>query len=422
MTPEVALHQKLNQATRRIRSLLVIRWTGRLLCGSAGFCLLWLLISKLNWVEEPTAEVVAVILGLAALTGIGFGLFVRLSVRDVARLTDKRTAMKERLASAVEFESLAQSDPLIRRQIHDAGARAGELDLRRVYPLKLTREMIGFVVLALVLFGSFFLPRLPIFWSAEKRKEMEEVKKQGIQIEKIAKDAQKNAEQKKLDESKKAAQEAQKLAQAMKKGQVDKKQSLIQMQKLTRKMEEQQKKLAMANTPAPKPMEQAAKEAQKALEQQQRAVDDAQRDKKNQVAKADAKKGDKPDSKENADKKDGKRSDPKTGDQKQMSQAMQKAQEALQKFADALTQQNPEMQNQAMQELADQMEKGGMSQEEMKQLQKQLDKMANALSKSDLDKVAKQLAELAKLMEQMKKMDPEMLKKLAQGMRAAGGT
>src|SRR2546423_1738903 len=122
MTPEIVLNSKLNQASRRIRALLIYRWVGRFLCGSAGGCLAWLLISKLRWVAEPSPEAVSGILGSAALAGIVAGFLARLTTLDVARLTDKRTEMKERLASAVEFGKMDSADPLVKRQIEDAGA------------------------------------------------------------------------------------------------------------------------------------------------------------------------------------------------------------------------------------------------------------------------------------------------------------
>src|SRR5437588_1735018 len=127
MTPEIVLNSKLNQASRRIRALLVYRWVGRFLCGSAGACLVWLLVSKLRWVAEPSPEAIWGILGAAALVGTAAGFLARLTTLDVARLTDKRTQMKERLASAVEFGKLDSADPLVKRQIEDAGSHAGEL-------------------------------------------------------------------------------------------------------------------------------------------------------------------------------------------------------------------------------------------------------------------------------------------------------
>lgn len=419
MTPNLILNDKLSQAARRIRMLLVYQWAFRALCWTALACVLWLLASKLNWVSEPEPKTIAGILLMAALVGAIVGFTRRISTMDVARMTDRRTDMKDRLASAVEFQALTTDDPLLRRQVEDAGVHAKDVNVRRVYPVRMSKETVGFVVLALFLFGAFFLPTMPMFWSKEKKQEIEEVKKQGIQIEKIATDKQKAASDKKLEETKKAAKEAQKLAEAMKKGNMTKKTAMIQMAKLTKQMEEQQRRMAQANTPEKKSMQQAAAEAKKSLEQQQKAIEAAA-----QANKEKAKDGkNKTEAEKAADKananKPGEKKNDKAGQSKEQSEAMKQIQQALQKFAQALSDQNNDKQNQAMQEIADQMEKGQMSQNEMQQLQQQMAQMAQALKGSQLDKAGQQMQQMAQ-MHQIK-LDPETLKKLAKMMREAGG-
>lgn len=404
MTPDMLLHQKLSEAAQRIRALRVCRWTARLLFWTALGCLLWLLASKAAWLPEPSAEALVGALALAALIGAGIGFARHITPMDAARLTEKRTEMKERLSSAVEFAARTEDDPLVRRQIEDASAHARAINVRQVYPLRLSREMVGFLVLALALFGALFLPTLPLFWSAEQKREREQVKRHGAAIEKIARDHERAASEKRLEETKKAAKEARKLAEAMKRGQMSKKDAMVQMRKLTKQMQEQQKRLAAANTPGTKSLEQAAEEVKRALEQQQKAAQEA--------AKA-------------TQAKQGKQSDPKSAQaqprpQRQPTQAMRQAQEALQKFADALATQNFEAQNQALQEIASQMQTGQMTPQEMQQLQKQMQALAQALKSTDLAKASKQLAELAKQM-QSSDLDPETLKRLATLLRQAGG-
>jgi len=411
MTPDTVLHQKLSEAARRLRALLVYHWATRLLFWTTLVCLLWLLASRIgtrqaeSLLPEPSAEALAVVLALAALVGIVIGFARRMTPVEVARLTDQRTAMKERLASALEFETQAADAPLVRRQIEDASAHARALNLRRVYPLRLTRETVGFLILALILFGAFFLPTLPIFWSAERRAEAEQVKRHGAAIEKIARDTEKTAAEKKLDETKKAAKEARKLAETMKRGGMTRKHAMIQMRKLTKQMQEQQKRLAAANTPGTKSLSKAAEEIKKALEQQQKAAEAAARAKMAQANK----------------QGEAKNAANKAGQEAKPPEAMQKVQQAMQKFADALDSQNFEAQNQALQEIADQMQSGQMSAQEMQQLQQQMQQLSQALKNTDLNKAAQQLAELAKQMQQSN-LDPEMLKKLARRLRQAGGT
>ena len=399
MTPEVVLHRKLTSASRRIRVLLAYRYASWLVLLMAGLSLAWLLASKAYWVDEPAPELLGALVLGGGILGALFGYLQRVTPLDAARITDKRTQMKERFASAVEFEGIHSTDPLVRRQIEDAGEHARALDLRRTYPVKLTRESVFAGVLALALFGAFFLPSLPIFWSAERKKEAEQVKQHGVKIEKIAQDSEKASEAKKLTEAKKASQEAKKLAKAMKAGKMGKKQAMVKLNKLTKNIAEQQKRLAAANKVGSKSLEQAAKEIKQALEQQRKAAEDALKAKPQNAGKA----------------------DPKNPQDQKQSDAMTKSQDALNKFAEALQQNNPEAQNQALQELAQQMQSGQMSQKEMQQLQKQMEKIAQAMQGTDLDKAAKQLAELAKQMKSMN-LDPETLKKLAQMAQKAGGT
>ena len=61
------------------------------------------------------------------------------------------------------------------------------------------------LLIALATFAVLLLPSLPAFWSPKKKQEMEEVKKQGVAIEKLAKDTQKSADTQKLDERIEAA-------------------------------------------------------------------------------------------------------------------------------------------------------------------------------------------------------------------------
>src|SRR5438445_241172 len=106
MTPEVALHRKLGSVSRRIRLLLAYRFASRAALFSAAGCLLWLLASKAQWVEEPEPLALALIIGASVVLGALFGLIRRITPQEAARLVDKRTSMKERLASAIEFEAL----------------------------------------------------------------------------------------------------------------------------------------------------------------------------------------------------------------------------------------------------------------------------------------------------------------------------
>jgi hypothetical protein len=420
MTPNLALNHKLLEATRRIRLLLILQWVGRTLLAGSGFCLIWLVCAKFGWMETPAQPTVTAILFVSVVAGIGAGLAHKLTRQDVARLTDGRTDFKDRLASAVEFESDSTGDPLMRRQLDDANSRASDLDLRRAYPLRLNRELIAALALTVVVFLAYLLPTIPLFWPKSLRQEIADVKRQAAEMQKVVRIEEKTANQQKLEDSKKAAREADKMLEAMRKSNTTKKAAMITLAKMTKQIEAQQKQMASANAPGQKTLQKASEEIKKALEQRQQAVEAADKAKKD-AAKSGEKQGQKPGEKseEKSGDKAGEKQQQAQAGSKQQSQAMEQAQQALQKFAQALADQNSAQQNAALQQLADQMEKGQLSQEEMQTLQQQMQQMSQALKGTDLQKVSEQMKQIA---EMMKKLDPATLKKLAALMRQAGGT
>src|SRR5262249_31113196 len=142
---------------------------------------------------------------VAALLGVAiYALTRRLTQLDVARLTDSRTDLKERLSSAVEFHSLGvdASAPFYGEQMADAVRHAAGLTLAAAYPARVPRTFWFGIVAALALFGMYFLPTLPVFFSKHHQEEIAEVKKTGIAIVKVANDAEKAASQQDLKETK----------------------------------------------------------------------------------------------------------------------------------------------------------------------------------------------------------------------------
>jgi hypothetical protein len=88
MTPDISLHSKLDEASRRIRLLLLYRWTSRALCWTALACVLWLIASKLRLAPPPDVSWLVALLGAAGVTGAVIGLTRRLTTMEVARITD----------------------------------------------------------------------------------------------------------------------------------------------------------------------------------------------------------------------------------------------------------------------------------------------------------------------------------------------
>lgn len=399
----------LRAAGRRIRTLLMLRYTGVTLCASASICLLAVGLSKLRLFVTPQPWLLAAAIGIAVLAGVLWALLRPLTDLDVAKLTERRADLKERFSSAVEFrkQGVDTSEPFYGEQLADADHHAGAVNLSALYPLRLTRTFWFGLLACLTLFLVYFLPTLPAFWSKERRQEVEDVKKQGIAILKLVKDTQKTADQQKLDETKKAAAEARKLGEAMEKAKISKKEALISLQKLTKKMEETQKRMA-ASLPA-KPMEQAHREFKRSLEQMQQEAQQNQMKNagkkmaQNQQGKADKKPGDK-----NAQKPP------------EESPAMKQARQALQQMAQAMAEMNNQQMQQSMNQIAQQMQSGQMSKEEMKQLQQALQQLSKALQNSSMNQSGQQLAQLSQMMENMSNMDPNTLQQMAAMCRGIG--
>jgi hypothetical protein len=417
MTPEITLQHRLNAATRRVKLLVTAQWAARTLFWTMLACAIWMLCSRLAWTSEPKVSALAGLLAAAGLIGMIIGATRKISPMDVARLTDARTDLKERFSTAVELRQQGKISPIAQAQIADAGARIQKLNFRHIFPFRLTREMIGLLILAAILTGIFLLPTIPLFWSKERKQEMEEVKRQGVVLEKIAREQEKRSSDQNLTESRKAAQEMKRLAEAMRKGEVGKREAMIRMQKLTRKMEEQQKRLASANAPEKKSLEQAAQEAKQALEKRQKQIEEAI---KATAAKEKANQKKPPEQQASqAQHRQGDQGSPK--DQPKPSEAMQRSQQAMKEFAQAMENQDAGAQNEALQKLAEQMQQGQMSQQEMKQLQQQIKDMADALKGTSQDQVSRELQQIASQMEQQK-LDPQTRQKLAEAMKKAGQT
>lgn len=410
-----SLNAALRAATRRIRALMLLRYGSRAVCWSALLCLILVGLGKLRVFATPDPWLVGGIVGAALLGAIIYTFVRKLTELDVAKMTERRTDLKERLSSAVEFhnQGYTASEPFYGEQLTDAARHASGLNLKAAYPVRMPLEFWGGLIGSLALFGMYFLPTLPVFWSKERRQEAEEVKLNGIAIVKVAQDAQKAADKQNLTETKKAAEEARKLGEAMQKSKMTKKESLVALQKLTKKMEETQKKMAESQQ---RSMQKAATDFKKSLDQMQKEVAEKQQEEAKRKAEEAKTNPQKPGDKNNANAQDKPQQQ-----QQQKSEAMKKTEQALQQMAQALADMDQQQQQQAMEKIAQQMESGQMTKEEMKQLQKALQELSKALKDSGQKDAAQQMEQMAQQMEQgMGNMDPKTLQQMAQAARNMG--
>lgn len=111
----------------------------------------------------PVALPVAGGLVLAGLLGgLAYGLLLGVPLADVAWLADRRFALHDRLATALELRLRHDSSPLAAFVIRDADAQAGGLDLRRAVPWRWPREARLIPIPVLALAALPYLPPLPV--------------------------------------------------------------------------------------------------------------------------------------------------------------------------------------------------------------------------------------------------------------------
>jgi tetratricopeptide (TPR) repeat protein len=405
------LRSTLRAASTRIRALVMLRVGSIALCAASLIGLAAVALSKAHLWAEPSPWLSGGLIGLALVCAAIYTLSRPLSELDVARLTDRRTDLKDRLSSAVEFHALGvdASAPFYGEQMADAVRHASELDLAAAYPMRIPRTFWVGLIASLALFGLYFLPTLPVFWSRQKQQEVAEVKKEGMAIVKVAQDTDKAASQQDLKETKRAAAEARKLGEAMQKAKMGKKESLVALQKLTKQMEQTQQKMAEQQARQMEKAKQAGADFKKSMQQMQKEVEEKRRQEALRKAEEAKTNQQKPGEKNPAQAQKDKQA------QQQQSQASKQAQQAMQQMAEALANMDKQQMQQAMQKVADALKSGKMSKEEMQQLQKALKQLSKSLEQSGQKEQAQQMAEMAQQMQDgMNNMDPQTLQNLAQ--------
>ena len=377
------LQASIRAARWRLRAICAIRWASRFLAASAAVAIVWIILARLGLVPDVAVRALIFVgaSGIASALAIAFG--IPLPAFEIARITDLRGRTGDRLASAVEFLSLGRQDPLVQCQANDAAAQAAILDLRTLYPLALPREGLAAILLTIVAVAALLVPNVPLFWSAQRKQEAAEVRKEGVRIEHVSRDAQRAAERNRLEETRKAAMEARALAEAMKRGNLTKKQALIALQKLTDRLARRQDAIANANAANSQSLRNAADRIARSPAWRQKDAGAAN------VAT------------------------PNRGD----AQAQRIAQQLLQ----ALRSGDAQAQNLALQRMANLVENGALSAGTLARLQRQLAEMGRVLNDTALRELAKQLSDIARLLERTA-LDKSTLRRIAAMMRQAGGT
>jgi hypothetical protein len=272
-----AISEALAQITKRLR---LVRWVRHAARGAlAGIVLALIAVALAHFDLLPDWLPLEAVIPIPILLGVFAGTvttFLRpISRMDAARLAEARLGLKERLSSALEFESALEekSDPesaiLRRLQLADAASHARSLNAAQAVPLRLPWEVKASAAGLLLIALALIVPALPVFVPPGIKLERRIVQKTGGKLEQTAKLIQKQADLQHLNGTRRASAAMQRLAQKLAAGHLDKKQAMVQMSKLTQQMRQDLQKTAQANSSAAgaggKSMAQAGQQLAQAL-------------------------------------------------------------------------------------------------------------------------------------------------------------
>lgn len=412
----------LNSVRNRVRLIMMVRYGSYGLVIGTSLAIAWVVLTKLRLASSVDSFAICLTLLVAVSMAIGliYAWIPRLTDRDIARLTEEKADLKERFSTALEYkgrptEGLAAE--FVSAQATDADRHAGDVEIKELFPVRMTRSTMVGGLFGLILLGVFFLPTLPIFWSREQKRDAQDVKVTAISLQKVAEDKEKSADQQNLRETQKATKEMKALAKQMKEGKLPKKESMVALQKLTQKFEQSQKKLE--DQMPKKKMEEAAKDFKRTMDQMQKQLDQKEQEKKDLANK-------KGDPKKQDGKSMEKLSPEEQKKQQEAEQAMKQMMEQLRKMQQAMEQGNTEQSRsemeQALRKMAEQMQQQGasMSPQQLQMMQQAMQQLSQALQNTQMQELSSAMQQLAQQM-QTSNLSAEQMQQLSKMMSQCAG-
>ncbi len=256
MSDEERLRVKVEALAKRLQGLYVQSRVVRCVTVAAVVCVPLMLLHKARPVYpifgnffELVYVWAAALIGLGVLTGLLWGLILRITPAHAAALTDKRLRLRERLSSGMCFMGKPDRAGLVPELMADAGEAADAIEPGRVYPYRVPRDVRYFCAAGAAFAALALLPQMHLFMSTGDVAVRESMKQQGAAIKKVAKQIEREAERQDLESSKEMAEKAAKLARELERARLSKKQALLKTRKLTEEIRRQQQELARKNTP-----------------------------------------------------------------------------------------------------------------------------------------------------------------------------
>jgi hypothetical protein len=155
--------------------------------------------------------------------------------RMIAASADRRLALRDRIATAVELSRTLYPDGMERAQIFDAVRHLSELTPWRAYPLRfdrLAKTMVGCLAL---LAAVELAPIPPLLLSTRERDEQAELRAVAQQLKPAVTELEKladEAEDEETDETDETAKRLERLTQRMERGRVPKREALLELAEL----------------------------------------------------------------------------------------------------------------------------------------------------------------------------------------------
>lgn len=423
MKSENNLLNQIKRMKNRVRLLMIERYAlYGLSIGLIASSIIVLLSPKIDLLLDYRLWFAVILFG--AIIGVVFGFIKRINDIDLAIAADIRTGMKERISTAVSFLSEPNHNDMESAVIQDAENHIRNLSPNTAFAHKFNKNHVIAAGSALIFTLSLFLPQYLANYSKTRKQEIAVMKSEGQKLVNVSKDLkEKNIS--KEEEIKKLAGRIEQLGRKMATGRMDKKQAMLKTRRLTEQVKQAQDRLAVKNSSS-KSMSQANAEMNKAGREiaKQAAEEIAKRE---NIPSSEALK------KVATDKRlaelSKKTSALTSAERKELAQAIKKYSNPNSKLSipqelgAAITKlaENGDFKEAAkiMQDLAKKMNLGDMPQMDKEMLKQQVDKLAEALKNTDLNKLAKQMKENA---EQLAKMSPEELEKLAEQIKQARET
>ncbi len=366
-----SLSTAIQKAAIRIRLLRVLKFVPLATAYTTLLVSVYVITSRLHISYPISGYSCLVIVLLGTLAGLGIALLPKLDPLVIAKFTEQKASLQERLSTALQNETVG-AEEFIQLQRQSTDEICESLNFKALFPLTFPRSILAAFVCLVVLVMLFWLPSLPIFWSAQHKKDVAAMRITGVKMEHLANLAAKIAKLDHLSQTAVVAKELKRLAKSMQNSSTTPEKALLHRQVLTQQMRQMQNKIAHEQQNA---LMNAAQKLNQSLEKMQ-----------SQLTK-------------NGNPSPGNKG--QTRENKSTSSAMKKALKALNKLQQAMKANNPAAMKQAMQQLAAAMKQGNLSKSEMSQLSQTMQSLSNSLTNAGSPELMQTLQSISAQMQAM---------------------